>query len=93
MNRVKLVIAGSYQEYRYFLQEHQLPPEDFCYVGRPEGTYGLNNQVIVLVGHYLMSPAYTRRVWDEEYRKSRNITVIIGEKICRITFGFTLINI
>lgn len=75
---VKLVIAGSYEEYCTWLDWHDLSAREYRFLGRATDVLMQSGTVVFLVGRWIRSPALRaakRRVrqgilrWarDEEY--------------------------
>jgi hypothetical protein len=53
---MKIVIAGSYQQYKSWLRENDLIPRDARYVSFPEQLRGLKDVEVVRTGTWWMNP-------------------------------------
>ena len=65
---MKIVIAGSYAQYRRYLEETQQSPKDVRYISSPEQLRGLRNVEIIKYGTWWESP-----VAGDEYLKTINL--------------------
>lgn len=60
---MKIIIAGSYQQYKDYLRWAKLEPRETKYACLPEHLDGYRQVDVVLVGTYKTNPLYGRAFW------------------------------
>lgn len=61
---MKIVIAGNYNQYKNYLRENNLTPQEARYVSTPDVLRGLHNVEVVKVGEWWLNPCA-----DDDYLK------------------------